>query len=187
MFLNSKSTTLLTSHQLFERSDFESSAGISLALAPNATRVLTKWGIDLEALNMADADATELAAIGGIHKVEQVRHVDGMSGNTTWKEDLSDWILQYGNSLNFMRYKDLHKGLLDQSKALGVILNLNEQVVDMNCEKATLTTAGGKIVQKDLIIVAAGWNVSLQLELIICLNPIVSFPPSHHWQDLAIC
>jgi hypothetical protein len=156
-------------------------------LAPNAGRVLSKWGIDLEALNKAEADEKALEAIGGLRKVEQVRHVDGMSGNTTWKQDLSEGIRQYGNSMNFMRYKDLHGGLLDKSKSLGVSINLNEQIVDMDCKKATLTTAEGKVVQKDLIIVAAGWNVSLNLEQESHLhNVLVPFHPSHYWQGLAI-
>ena len=69
---------------------------------------------------------------------------------------------RYGSNLRFLRHGDLHTGLLkhlEATEGYPVKLNLESNVVDLDCEKGIIRTSDGAEVEKDTIVLANGLGV----------------------------
>lgn len=65
--------------------------------------------------------------------------------------------------MRFLRHGDLHTGLLKHLEATEghpVKLNLETNIVDLDCEKGIIRTSDGTEVEKDTIVLANGLGVS---------------------------
>ena len=84
-------------------------------------------------------------------------------------------VRKYGAPWYLCHRVDLHTELkrLATEPTCGAKINLSSEVVDVDCEKGTLTLANGSVHRKDLIIAADGVHVSpIVLTLDFNSNPV---------------
>ena len=99
---------------------------------------------------------------GPLTEFTKIRHLDGVTAQTTWHDSLKDLPERYGASLRFLRHGDLHTGLLKHLEATEghpVKLNLETNIADLDCEKGIIRTSDGAEVEKDTIVLANGLGV----------------------------
>jgi salicylate hydroxylase len=142
-----KQPVLLTSIQVFERSQFKNENGAAVSIPPNGTRVLQHWGFDCD-------------KAGGIENI-QVRRPKGdtlepmaPTLNFANAEQL------YGNKWFFYHRVDMHRRLREQAEEAGSVIRLGNQVMDVDPETGVISLKDGTKVQKDLVVVADGQHVS---------------------------
>lgn len=122
--------------------------GAGLQVTPNATRILHRWGLDL------DEAACEPTALS-------VHRYDG-SVVLAHQADFDKAIRRaYGDAAPFvdMHRVDLQRALVARAGALGVTLRLGEAVEALDFEAGTATTRAGETVRGDVVVAADGvWS-----------------------------
>lgn len=108
--------------------------------------------------------------------IEKIRHVDGVTGETTWQDSTKDMQERYGGALRFLRHGDLHAALLkhlDSTEGYPVKLNLVSEISGLDCEEGIIRKSDGTCVEKDLIVLANGLGVRTSVPMIPrCRSPL---------------
>ena len=71
---------------------------------------------------------------------------------------------EYGHKLYFFHRADFHAGLRELAESWGVIVHLGSAVDKIDVESGRMTFTDGKIIEKDLIILANGYRVCLSVQ-----------------------
>ncbi|KAI9695404.1 MAG: hypothetical protein M1820_008659 [Bogoriella megaspora] len=129
---------------IYEKSQFKREIGAAITLTPNANRVLEHWRLDLRTLGETDK--------------LQSRRVNPETLACEARVDLSGVPRTFGANFNAFHRVDLHKGLREMAEQLGIKIHLGQEIVGLDCETATITTATGDVVQTDLVILGDGIN-----------------------------
>jgi 2-polyprenyl-6-methoxyphenol hydroxylase-like FAD-dependent oxidoreductase len=66
---------------------------------------------------------------------------------------------EYGHKMYYFHRADLHAGLHELAKTLGVRIYLGLAVDEINPGEGSISFKDGKVIQKDLVIVADGHKV----------------------------
>jgi salicylate hydroxylase len=129
---------------VYERSKFSNEIGAAIVLAPNATRILQRWGFDFEA--------------AGAVRNDKMRRIAAETLALDSEEDYEDVEARYGSPWLLLHRVDLHQGLrrLLVKTAADVKVELASEVTSIDCQAGTLTLADGQVIEKDLIVVADG-------------------------------
>jgi salicylate hydroxylase len=135
-----------TGHQvtIYEKSRFKNEIGAAIVLAPNATRILGKWGFDFEAAGAVSNNQMRRFEADTLKLDSEVGY-----------EDVKD---RYGSPWLMLHRADLHQELrnLLQRISKNVQIELASEVTSIDCDAATLTLAHGRTIQKELVIIADG-------------------------------
>ena len=128
---------------------------VDITACPNAARVLSHWGFDLERWLPAEANAIKLTDVE-----------EGVLQEYSWNnfEEL------YGSKVYLYHRVDLHSGLKDLAQSCGAVIHVKSEVQHIDHEAGILTLKGGAQHRKDLIVVADGIHVSLHLLPIVLLT-----------------
>ncbi|GAB7359331.1 hypothetical protein MBLNU230_g5982t1 [Neophaeotheca triangularis] len=122
--------------------------GAGLQITPNASKLFQHWGIE-KALESKAAEPTFL---------QVRRYADGkiLSRTDAFNEDMRG---KYGAPFWDMHRVDLQWALVDRAKELGVKLQLDAKVTDIDFDKPSLVLEGGKVIDADLLVAADGlWS-----------------------------
>lgn len=143
--------------EVFERSQFRNETGAAVSLTPNGGKILSRWGFDVERAH-------------GI-QCSQVRRPKGDSLEPMAPTlDFSKVEEKYGENWNFYHRADMHKQLREMVTSSDIpgspgVINLGCQVVDIDLEQGNIVLKDGRIIQKDLIIVADGQHDQLNYKI----------------------
>lgn len=109
--------------------------------------------------------------------ITQVRFINGQTLTPMFSDSLAGCTERYGHTLYHYHRVDLHKTLMElarDSSPLGaetlgrpVAIRLCAKVVGVDPVEATLTLEDGLRIQKDLLVIADGINVSLAVTYIV--------------------
>ncbi|KAF2184231.1 FAD dependent oxidoreductase [Zopfia rhizophila CBS 207.26] len=151
--------------EIFERSHFSNEIGAAISLCPNAGRILKQWGYEFNRANV-------IALIQG-------RAFNANTLDLVYFAKYDYMVPKYGAPWYLYHRIDLHTELkrLATEPTCGsrpVKINISSQVVDIDCEKGTLTLANGLVYQKDLIVAADGVHSVIANKIIGDGNP--AFP-----------
>lgn len=129
---------------IYERSKFSNEVGAAIVLAPNATRILRRWGFDFDA--------------AGAVPNNRMRRMTADTLTLDADDDHEDVEARYGSPWLLLHRVDLHQGLrkLLRTTAADMKVELASEVTFIDCAAGTLTLAGDKVIKKDLIVVADG-------------------------------
>jgi salicylate hydroxylase len=133
--------------ELFERSSFKNEVGAAIALSPNASPVLERWGFDF-----VTAGATTL---------EQLRCIKRNALEVVGQDRLDHVRAKYGYALNSFHRVDLHNELRRLAENVHAVrISLGCPVKRIDCHTGTLTLEDGRSIDVDLIVVADGIKVA---------------------------
>jgi salicylate hydroxylase len=142
--------------EVFERSQFKTEIGAAITVTPNAALVLDRWGFDMEKAEAVpnQSKVTALASDPSII-LDRLEYADKAS--------------ELGFGIWSLHRVDLHRGLRDLAAAptagLGsgppVHIRLGCEVRQVDCEEGTLKLGDGRLVNKDLLVIADGAHVSV--------------------------
>ena len=129
---------------LYEKSRFSNEIGAAIVLAPNATRILGRWGFDFEAAGAVVNHRTRRIAA-------DTRELDS-------EVSYEDIEARYGSPWLLLHRADLHQGLrtLLAATSSNAKIELASEVTSIDCQTGSLTLADGQTIKKDLIVVADG-------------------------------
>lgn len=129
---------------VYEKSKFANEIGAAIVLAPNATRILRRWGFDFKA--------------AGAVVNNQVRRIAADTLQLDSEDGYEDIEERYGNPWLLLHRADLHQALrsLLTATSSDARIELASEVISIDCEAGTLALASGQTIQKDLIIIADG-------------------------------
>ena len=129
---------------IYEKSGFKNETGAAIVQAPNATRILGRWGFDFKAAGAVVNNQMRRFRADTLHLDSEVGY-----------EDIED---RYDSPWLLLHRADLHQGLrtLLQAISSDAQIELASEVTLIDCNAATLTLADGRTIQKDLIVVADG-------------------------------
>jgi salicylate hydroxylase len=129
---------------IYERSKFSNEVGAAIVLAPNATRILRRWGFDFDA--------------AGAVPNNRMRRIAADTLTLDSEDNHEDVEARYGSPWLLLHRVDLHQGLrkLLETTSTDVEVELASEVISIDCELGILTLAGGQTIKKDLIVVADG-------------------------------
>jgi salicylate hydroxylase len=139
---------MLTSLQIFERSNFSSEVGAALTLSPNCTRVLRELGFDFKK--------------GDGVRQQYIRKYNAVTFSTIFNDDYGDVESLCGAPWVAMHRQDLHKTLWDLAlqddgdSELPVKLHTGVVVSHVDTENASIELHDGRKFSGDLLIGADG-------------------------------
>ncbi|KAI0010019.1 FAD/NAD(P)-binding domain-containing protein [Xylariaceae sp. FL0662B] len=152
--------------QIFEQSKFKSEVGAAMICAPNATRILSRWGFDFNEAGAVDC-----------HQLRRVK-ADTLEVDST--DDFTHIQQKYGDRWLFFHRADLHSGLqrLATSSQAAVSMYMGNKVVDIDVFTGTIKLSNGEEVQKDLVIIADGAHSELNAKVVGRPCPAMKTPMS---------
>ena len=129
---------------LYEKSRFSNEIGAAIVLAPNATRILRRWGFDFEAAGAVVNHRMRRIAADTLELDSEVGYEDTEA--------------RYGSPWLLLHRADLHQGLrtLLAASSSNARIELASEVTSIDCQAGTLTLAEGQTIEKDLLVVADG-------------------------------
>jgi salicylate hydroxylase len=153
--------------EVFERSRFSNETGAAIVIGPNGTRLLARWGFDVE-------------AAGGLDYSQMMRiKADTLDLDSDMKFDkIKD---RYGSRWLLLHRADLHSGLralVDKLPGPSPVINLGDAVSDIDTATGDISLASGQVQTKDLIIVADGSHSRLIEKITGKDEPVVRLPLS---------
>ncbi|ETN44785.1 uncharacterized protein HMPREF1541_09660 [Cyphellophora europaea CBS 101466] len=117
-------------------------AGAGIRVPPNSSRLLLRWGVDLEKMKKS---------------VSQCYHfLRWKDGSTIVKLPFNDIVKNHGAPYYLVHRADLHAGLLEAATRAGVQILNDKRVVEYNFEGPFVVTADGETWRADLVIGADG-------------------------------
>ncbi|KAI9682581.1 MAG: hypothetical protein M1822_006879 [Bathelium mastoideum] len=163
--LSAAITTSLEGHRVtvLEKSAQLQEVGAGLQVTPNATRLLKRWGL-FDALRSRAAAPSSLT----------VRRYDGsvvLAQDHRFQEKVQE---RYDAPFWDLHRADLQAALVARAVELGVDIQLDCEVVDIDFSAATVTLNGGESVRGDVLLAADGlWSRirSLFMQKTILPNP----------------
>ncbi|CBQ73806.1 related to Salicylate hydroxylase [Sporisorium reilianum SRZ2] len=160
---------------IFESSSFKTEVGAAIHTGPNATRILTKWGMDLERLESPNCrHIYEYNVSGKLVSHRPLNTIDLFG---------APWLLNHRISL----HKELlHLATSDDAALPGAPaqLHLGSKVVDVDGEAGVITLADGTTFQGDLIV--GGDGIKSLLQHYVLGRPANAKPSGHSAYRLLI-
>ncbi|KAI1081640.1 FAD/NAD(P)-binding domain-containing protein [Whalleya microplaca] len=152
--------------EIFEQSKFKSEVGAAMICAPNATRILSRWGFDFDR--------------AGAVECNQLRRIKADTLEVDSIDSFAHMQEKYGDRWLFFHRADLHSGLkqLAISGQPTVSLHMGSRVVDIDVVTGMIRLSNGKQAQKDLVIVADGAHSELNAKVVGRLCPTMKTPMS---------
>ena len=117
-------------------------AGAGIRIPPNSSRLLLRWGVDLEGMKKSAS-----------RRYHFVRWEDG---STITKVPMENIVETHGAPYYLIHRADLHAGLLAAAEKAGVKILTNKRVVKYDFEAPSATTDAGETYKADLVIGADG-------------------------------
>ncbi|KAL2010803.1 hypothetical protein VTN00DRAFT_3521 [Thermoascus crustaceus] len=117
-------------------------AGAGIRVPPNTSRLLLRWGVDLEHMKKSV-----------LRRYQFLRWQDGKRITTFAFDDIA---AVHGAPYYLVHRADLHAALLDAAKRAGVEIHTKQNVVRYDFEAPSATTTDGKTWEADLIVCADG-------------------------------
>lgn len=137
---------------LYEKSTFKNEIGAAITLTPNAMLVLDRWVFD--------------AACAGATEKQQYRSLNAETLECVWRQDFTGVKERFGgHAFQAFHRVDLHEGLRNLARTLGVEIQLGRKVERLCCEESVVGFEDGTEAKGDLIVVADGIKVSAQLSI----------------------
>ncbi|KAL4800878.1 hypothetical protein BDV19DRAFT_383898 [Aspergillus venezuelensis] len=132
---------------VYERYDFAGEVGASLSAAPNGSKFLERWGVDIKA-----AKPVVLRKL--------IMH-DWKTGETQNEYPLGDYRARFGTEYNNFHRIDIHKQLLKSAfEASGqgpaCTLKVNHKATSVDSQTGKITFENGAHTTADLIVAADG-------------------------------
>ena len=121
-------------------------------MTPNAETILEHWGFDSE--------------LAGATQKCQWRDLDPRTLEQRGQVDTSGLAGKFGTEMYSYHRLDLHNALRDlttsqNGKGPVPSIKLGDEVVGIDCETGVVTLRSGEQVNKDLVVIADGFKVSL--------------------------
>ena len=147
---------------LFEQSRFANELGAAIHLAPNATGLVKRLGIDPESFGSVETRIVTTRRPDGT----TVHSVPAYKFKSAWQHK---WLLSHRVHLH-EALKKAATGSAGKGKPCEI--RTSNRVIDVNCETATITFEDGTESSGDLIIGADGVRVFLPCSIcdLICAN-----------------
>jgi salicylate hydroxylase len=117
-------------------------AGAGIRVPPNSSRLLIRWGVDLEKMKKSVSK-----------RYHFIRWADG---STITKFAFDNIEENHGAPYYLVHRADLHAGLLEAAEKAGVKIYTNQRVVEYDFDAPSATTLDGKVWKADLVIGADG-------------------------------
>ncbi|KAI1206789.1 salicylate hydroxylase [Annulohypoxylon truncatum] len=117
-------------------------AGAGIRLPPNSSRLLLRWGVDLEKMKKSVS-----------RRYHFVRWKDG---STMVEIPFDNIVEEHGAPYYLVHRADLHEALLAAVRKAGVEVLNNKRVVSYDFEAPSATTQDGEVFAADLVIAADG-------------------------------
>ncbi|EON99136.1 putative salicylate hydroxylase protein [Phaeoacremonium minimum UCRPA7] len=117
-------------------------AGAGIRVPPNSSRLLLRWGVDLEKMKKSVSK-----------RYHFIRWEDGA---TICKLPFDNIVETHGAPYYLVHRADLHAGLLEAARKAGVDIHTHKRVIEYNFEAPYAKTQEGEIFKADLIIGADG-------------------------------
>lgn len=117
-------------------------AGAGIRVPPNSSRLLMRWGIDVESMKKSTSSSYHF-----------VRWEDG---STMVKLPFESIVETYGAPYYLVHRADLHAALLEAAQKAGVEILNNKRVVSYDFEAPSATTQNDEVFAADLIVCADG-------------------------------
>ncbi|KAL2022938.1 hypothetical protein VTK56DRAFT_4153 [Thermocarpiscus australiensis] len=137
--------------QVSEKSQFKNEIGAAITVTPNAAVVLDRWGFDMEKAAPVPNQSIWLTLASDPTVVVQYEEY----------ADMASW---FGLGSFTLHRVDLHRGLRDLATRTSretdigppVDISLGSEVASVDCERGILKLADGRVIAKDLVIIADG-------------------------------
>ncbi|KAI1091699.1 salicylate hydroxylase [Rostrohypoxylon terebratum] len=117
-------------------------AGAGIRLPPNSTRLLLRWGVDLEKMKKSVS--------------KRYHFVRWKDGSTIVEIPFDNIVEEHGAPYYLVHRADLHESLLYAAKKAGVEVLNNKRVVSYDFDAPSATTQDGEVFTADLVIAADG-------------------------------
>ncbi|KAJ5619446.1 hypothetical protein N7510_003430 [Penicillium lagena] len=117
-------------------------AGAGIRIPPNSSRLLMRWGVDLERMKKSTSQ-----------KYHFIRWKDG---STIFDLPFRNIVETHGAPYWLVHRADLHTALLDATQKAGVKVLTKKRVVSYDFDVPTATTQDGEVFTADLIVGADG-------------------------------
>ncbi|KAL2854603.1 FAD/NAD(P)-binding domain-containing protein [Aspergillus pseudodeflectus] len=150
---------------VYERYDFAGEVGASLSAAPNGSKLLERWGVDIQA-----AKPVILRKL--------IMH-DWATGKTQNEYPLGDYRARFGTEYNNFHRIDIHAQLRksafeEDGDGPPCILKVTHKAIAINPEAGTITFENGHSTTADLVVAADGIRSLTRLQLGITPNYTLS-------------
>ena len=119
-----------------------SEAGAGIRVPPNSSRLLLRWGVDLEAMKKSVS-----------RRYHFVRWEDG---STIVELPFDNIVETHGAPYYLVHRADLHSALLAAARRAGVTVRTGKRVVGYDFEAPSATTQDGEVFRANLVIAADG-------------------------------
>lgn len=137
--------------EIFERSQFKNEVGAAIMLTPNGSRILTRWGIDLDKCGATDNN--------------QFRSAQADTLDIVYTDVFPNMQERYGDRYCAFHRVDMHSAMRElvekemKDWAAPAKIRLASEVVEIDYEEGKLTLIDGSTVQKDFVVLADGCRV----------------------------
>ncbi|RDW72761.1 FAD-dependent monooxygenase [Aspergillus mulundensis] len=132
---------------VYERHDFAGEVGASLSAAPNGSKFLERWGVDI-------------AAAKPVILKNLIMH-EWKDGKVLNEFGLGDYKAKFGTDYNNFHRIDIHKQLLksafeEPGEGPKCILEINHKAIEIDAEAGVIRFENGQKATADLIVAADG-------------------------------
>ncbi|OAA66914.1 salicylate hydroxylase [Niveomyces insectorum RCEF 264] len=117
-------------------------AGAGIRIPPNSSRLLVRWGVDLERMKKSTA--------------QRYHFIRWKDGATIFNLPFDKNVETHGSPYWLVHRADLHAALLDAATKAGVRILPNHRVVSYDMEAPSVTTQDGAVHTADLVVGADG-------------------------------
>ncbi|KAI1443031.1 salicylate hydroxylase [Annulohypoxylon stygium] len=117
-------------------------AGAGIRLPPNSTRLLVRWGVDLEKMKKSVS--------------KRYHFVRWKDGSTMVEIPFDNIVEEHGAPYYLVHRADLHESLLYAVRKAGVEVLNSKRIVSYDFEAPSATTQDGEVFTADLVIAADG-------------------------------
>ncbi|KAJ5760238.1 hypothetical protein N7520_007394 [Penicillium odoratum] len=117
-------------------------AGAGIRIPPNSSRLLMRWGVDLERMKKSTS--------------QRYHFIRWKDGSTIFDLPFNNIVETHGAPYWLVHRADLHAALLDATLKAGVEVLTNKRVTSYDFEAPSATTQDGETFKADLIVGADG-------------------------------
>ncbi|KAF2452661.1 salicylate hydroxylase [Lineolata rhizophorae] len=117
-------------------------AGAGIRVPPNSSRLLLRWGIDLEKMKKSAS--------------RRYHFIRWENGSTIVKLPFENIVESHGAPYYLVHRADLHTGFLEAAKRAGVVIHTNKRVIEYDFDAPSVKTLQGEVWKADLVIGADG-------------------------------
>ncbi|TPX11132.1 uncharacterized protein E0L32_007993 [Thyridium curvatum] len=117
-------------------------AGAGIRVPPNSSRLLLRWGVDLEKMKKSVS--------------KRYHFIRWEDGQTIVKLPFENIVETHGAPYYLVHRADLHSALLEATQRAGVVIHNNKRVMSYDFEAPSATTQEGEVFKADLVVGADG-------------------------------